>query len=83
LSATLPTKWRTYPDPATTTLNVDNPLKGDARYEVTDVQGRKTLAGSIAAGAQALDLRSLVPGVYNIRMYDYGKQCYTSKFVKQ
>jgi len=61
--------WDMYPNPAGRALHVRIPdLKGTgATYSITDVQGRTLLSGPASRNTD-IDLRSLSPGIYFVRI---------------
>ena len=75
--------WVVYPNPATDLLKVSNPLADGAKYEITDMPGRTLLSGSLSAGTQTINVKSLSPGSYIISLYDGNKKDYTQVFIKQ
>lgn len=83
ISAAAITDWNIYPNPATDLLKVSNPLADGAKYEITDMPGRTLLSGSLSAGTQTINVKSLSPGSYIISLYDGNKKDYTQVFIKQ
>lgn len=75
--------WNVYPNPSVNQLNIDDPIAGDAKYEVTDVAGRTLLHGTVHAGTQTIDVQALTPGTYIINMYNGDQRVYNKLFVKQ
>jgi len=71
-----------YPNPATTSLIIDNPHTA-ATYQIIDIPGRTVLSGSIATGTQTIDISALSSGNYIINLYEENRRSYTRVFVKQ
>ena len=56
-----------FPNPATDYLSIRAPFGQVLRYDITDVSGRLFLSGQFE-GTQDIQLKSLNPGIYNIRI---------------
>jgi hypothetical protein len=82
ISNTAVNKWMLYPNPASTVLSVGNP-GNDGNYRITDVLGRTVHSGALPAGASGIDISRLLPGTYDIAMYNNEEQTHHERFVKQ
>lgn len=73
-----------FPDPATATINVAYGTNDIAKIEVYNLVGRLMGAYTCSKGNAAIDVNSLVPGVYMVRLVDaHGRVAATRKFTKQ
>jgi hypothetical protein len=61
-----------YPNPATDVLHIDGMDKGS--YTVTDMMGRQLLQGAIHTTKNTVDISTLAPGVYLLRVADGGTE---------
>jgi hypothetical protein len=79
----IPKEWGVYPNPATTEVNIDVPENSGNRYELTDMAGKTIQTGTLQTGQQAINIKGLVPGNYNVSMYKDEDQVYHTLVTKQ
>ena len=69
---------RIYPNPASTTLNIESPVKVSAI--ITSIDGKELIS---VPDAQSIDISTLADGMYLMKIYDENKALLqTTKFVK-
>ncbi len=73
--------WDVFPNPAQNKIRFR--LKGDenARYRITDLQGRLLLSGTITNGSEA-DISELAQGMYFVSLISDGLPASTQKIIK-
>lgn len=74
-------KWEIAPNPAGNTLQLQYSFDKTTTFELTDMQGRVVLHGQAAAGKD-IDISSIVPGVYFVRLQAEGTYTTPKKLVK-
>jgi hypothetical protein len=70
-----------YPNPAGDQIRINGKTEQDCRADITGVDGRVYLSAELH-NSRMLDISSLSPGIYILRLYSAGKT-QTTKFVKQ
>lgn len=75
---------RLYPSPANEqmTIDISGALDKTARYLIHDNLGRQVLANTIRANKNAINVSSLAPGIYTLRLFN-GKDIVIRKFLKK
>ncbi|KAA3622582.1 MAG: T9SS C-terminal target domain-containing protein [Bacteroidetes bacterium] len=57
-------------------------VKGNENIVITDLSGRRVLNVS-TSGKNKIDIATLTPGMYLIRVMDNGELLYSGKFIKE
>ena len=75
--------WQVYPNPATVSLTVNNPVTNSAdRYSIKNVLGQIVADGSLVVGTHEINVSSLTDGNYIISVYKEGVPTGNTMFVK-
>ena len=66
-----PSSVRLYPNPATTSLNVEWPssIKPASMIIVNGITGKKMVAGTVGNGPLRINVSDYVPGIYVFRLF--------------
>lgn len=74
----------TYPNPATTslTLKVANYGTENLAYQLFDLNGRLVSSGQTEASETVIDMNTLVPATYFLKVMDRNKEIKTFKIIK-
>lgn len=73
-----------FPNPVRDILNIDlGGAKGKSEISIFDTNGRSAFRREVNAGKAQLDVSTLPPGVYIIRVKNGNKELSTTKFIKQ
>jgi pectinesterase len=75
---------RIFPSPANEEMTIDigGVLDKKARYLIYDNLGRQVLASTVKGNISRINVGSLSPGVYTMRLFN-GKELITKKFLKK
>lgn len=74
--------WNAYPNPVSDKVNLYYTSQKEVRYEVSDIQGKVIMQG-VPESSRTLDIRSLAPGVYIMRLWFGGVAAAPQKIIKQ
>lgn len=73
-----------YPNPARSLLNINlGNLGGVSDVQLFDVQGRMVMQQRVAAMSAQLNVESLQPGIYLVKVRNQDREVLTTKFVKE
>jgi len=77
--------WSLYPNPAENYLIISNAASNGktTEYEVTDMPGRTVLHGTVQGSSQVIDIGSLAPGTYIMKLYKDDEAGGQALFVKE
>ncbi|WPQ66027.1 zinc-dependent metalloprotease family protein [Chitinophaga sancti] len=77
-------KVQVYPNPANSVVNINLAgVKGKSEVSLFDINGRQVMRREVNAANAQLDISSLTPGVYIIRVKNGTKEVSMTKIVKQ
>lgn len=71
-----------FPNPASSSLQIETDLEGSLICEITDITGRSVLITNIDNTHSDIDVRALKPGIYYISILNEKRDSYVMKFVK-
>ena len=84
LRKNIPTEIRVYPNPANSWLRIDAGLRDRGTYHIYNLQGMECQSGILSpSGGSAVDISSLVKGMYVIQVQLHGGERLNGRFVKQ
>jgi hypothetical protein len=73
--------YRIFPNPATTQLHIEGNFAAGTRYQVTDLPGRMLQEGSLQ-NQQPVDISTLLPGIYLLRLSNDAGPAAVQRFIK-
>ncbi|WPV70482.1 reprolysin-like metallopeptidase [Chitinophaga sp. LS1] len=77
-------KVQVYPNPANSVVNINLAgVKGKSEVSLFDINGRQVMRREVNAANLQLDISTLTPGVYIIRVKNGTKEVSTTKIIKQ
>jgi hypothetical protein len=76
-------RFRLYPNPVADMVYADDVFNSLKEACVYDMQGRVVVKQALGSGSNGINVSSLPPGIYLVRLYTTDEQVYTSKFFKQ
>jgi len=74
-------KWSFSPNPATDNITLQFDAGSRASYQVTDIQGRTLISGTVANNGE-VNVGALAPGMYLITLYSNGIATAPQKLIK-
>lgn len=74
--------WNAYPNPTADKVNLYYTSQKEVHYELSDIQGRTVMQG-VPGNGRSVDLHSLAPGVYVMRLSFGGVAAVPQKIIKQ